>query len=328
MKRALITGIFGQDGSYLAELLAAENYEVHGIARPQLSPHSAKLQQHLNAKGVSPILHECDLTSFNQVRELISAIRPDECYHLAAVHHSAQTIVIPVAYDRLLLEQNVMSVLNLLHALQETSPQTRFVMAGSCVMFEDCEISPQSESTPFRSSSAYGTSKIIGQQLIGFFRQRHRLHASNAILYNHESPRREAHFVSRKIVNGVVAVRRGEAQALQLGNLDDIKDWGFAGDYVRGMWLMAQANSPGDYVLASGTGRTIAEFVEQVAESLALKNWRDLIEVQPGLTRQMTKTRLVGNPEQARTVLGWQRAVTFDALVAMMVECELSGTLD
>lgn len=328
MKRALITGIFGQDGSYLTELLSARNYEVHGIVRSKLSPQSVKLKQHLESKGVRPILHQCDLNSLANSRDLIKTLRPDECYHLAAIHYPAQTVGISIEHDRILLEQNITSVLNLLQALQEVAPETRFVLAGSCVIYEDSEVSPQNELTPGRSTSAYGTSKIVGQQLTHLFRVRHRLHASTAILYNHESPRREAHFVTQKIVKGLVSVRRGEAQTLQLGNLDDVKDWGFAGDYVHGMWLMAQADRADDYILATGSGRTVADFANEAAGLLQLENWRDLVKVQSGLTRPVTNTRLVGDPRRAQTTLGWQRSLDFRGLVSLMVQHELSRTLD
>jgi GDPmannose 4,6-dehydratase len=195
-------------------------------------------------------------------------------------------------------------------------------------MFEDCGVSPQNETTPFRSTSAYGTSKIVGQQLTEFFRARHNLHASTAILYNHESPRREAHFVSQKIAKGLVRVSRGKAETIALGNLDDIKDWGFAGDYVRGMWLMAQANSPEDYILGTGIGHTVADFVKQAAELLELKDWRELVTVQPGLTRPVTKTRLVGDPHRAENSLGWRHSIDFRGLVELLVRHELESTLD
>jgi len=328
MKRALITGIFGQDGSYLTELLSAKDYEVHGIVRSNLSSQSLKLQQHLAQKGVMPTLHQCDLTSLANIKDLIRAVRPDECYHLAAIHYSAQTLEVSIEHDRILIEQNMLSVLNLLQALREVSPETRFVLAGSCVVYEDCDVSPQTESTPFRSMSAYGTSKIFGQQLTELFRNRHQLHASSAILYNHESPRREAHFVSQKIVKGLVRVRRSQSETVQLGNLDDVKDWGFAGDYVNGMWLMARADSAADYILATGTRHTVADFVNEAAHLLNLKNWRDFVKVQSGLTRPATKTCLVGNPQLAETALGWQRSLDFRGLVNLMVQHELSGTLD
>jgi GDPmannose 4,6-dehydratase len=328
MKRALITGIFGQDGSYLTELLAAKNYEVHGIARPQLSTHSQKLRHHLSDKGVTPIVHDCDLNSFAEISELVREVRPDECYHLAAVHHSAQTLTNSLEYDSLQLEQNILSVLNLLHALRESAPQSRFVLAGSCIMFEDSGVSPQNETTTFRSTSPYGTSKIIGQELTELFRARHRLHASVAILYNHESPRREAHFVSQKIVKGLVRVSRGENQSIQLGNLADVKDWGFAGDYVYGMWQMTQADSPADYILATGIAHTVADFVKQAAEILELKTWRELVTVQPGLTRPSTKTQLVGDPRRAQTVLGWRPSVDFRGLIELLVRHELETFAD
>ena len=328
MKRALITGIFGQDGSYLAELLTGKNYEVHGIARSPLSPQSLKLKQHLSQRGVTPILHDCDLSSFARVRDLIKTIRPDECYHLAAVHHSAQTVFTAVEHDRYLLEQNILSVLNILHAIREVSPATRFVLAGSCLIYEESGTSPQCESTQVRSRSVYGTSKIVGLQITELFRNLHSLHTSTAILYNHESPRRQDHFVSQKIVKGLIRIRRREMELLELGNLDDVKDWGFARDYAYGMWLMAQANSPGDYILATGIGHTVGDFVKEAADSLELPNWTEMVRVQPGLTRPVTKTRLVGNPLRAQTELGWTHSLDFGGLVNLMVQHELRGLLD
>ena len=328
MKRALITGIFGQDGSYLAELLSGKNYEVHGIVRSEFSPQSVKLRRHVAQKGVTPILHECDLTSFTSVTDLIKTIRPDECYHLAAVHYSAQTVfTAPFESDRLLLEQNILSVLNILHALRQASPETRFVLAGSCVMYEDSGVSPQTEATPFYSKSVYGTSKILGHQVTDLFRN-HNLHASTAILYNHESPRRQEHFVSQKIVKGLTRIKRNETERLELGNLDDVKDWGYARDYAYGMWLMAQADSPDDYILATGTGHTVADFVREAADCLGLAEWPEVVTVLPGLTRPVTRTKLVGQPDRAQTVLGWTHSVDFRGLVELMVQHELSGTLD
>ncbi len=337
MKRALITGIFGQDGSYLAELLSGKNYEVHGIVRSELSPQSLKLSRHLAQKGVTPILHECDLTSFERVADLIKTIRPDECYHLAAVHYSAQTVfTAPFESERLLLEQNILSVLNILHAIRESSPETRFVLAGSCLMFEDSGVSPQTEATPFYSKSVYGTSKILGHQVTDLFRN-HNLHTSTAILYNHESPRRQEHFVSQKIVKGLTRIKRNKTEGLEsekpddvleLGNLDDVKDWGYARDYAYGMWLMTQADSPGDYILATGNGHTVADFVKEAADCLGLTDWPQFVKVQPGLTRPITRTKLVGKPDRAQTALGWTHSLDFRGLVELMVQHELSGTLD
>src|SRR5260221_3583474 len=179
MKRALITGIFGQDGSYLAELLSGKDYEVHGISRPNPSEQSLIIQTHLARAGVTPIIHECDLSRLTEVKGLLGALRPDECYHLAAVHYPSQTISeAQLQGDRELLEQNILSLLNLLYAIKEGSPDTRFVFAGSCLMYDDSGTSPQSEGTAFRSKSVYGTSKIIGHQLTDLFRSLYNLHSS------------------------------------------------------------------------------------------------------------------------------------------------------
>lgn len=329
MPRALITGIFGQDGSYLAELLAGEGYDVHGVTHAQPSPHSLELQRYLERKGIQPRLHSCDLLDDASVVALLDAVRPDECYHLAAVHYSSQVSLTEAArIDRALFEHNTISTLNLLSAIRQVSPSTRFVLAGSCMMYDDARTAPQAETEPFRSKSMYGLSKIAAAGLTDHFRRTHGLHASTAVLYNHESPRRRTAFVTRKIVQGLVQVRRGERDCLELGNLDAVKDWGYARDYVRGMWLMARADSPGTWILATGRGRTIGDFVEATASSLGIADWRDRVRVQSGLTRPTEPTPLIGNPAAATTRLGWEHSVDFPGLVELMVQHELQGTLD
>ena len=329
MKRALITGIFGQDGSYLAELLSRMDYEVHGIPRPSPSEHSLKIQTYLAQKGVTPIVHKCDLSRFADVQGLIKTVTPDECYHLASVHYPAQTLLeTQLKHDRVLFKQNTLSVLNLLYAIRETSPETRFVLAGSCLMYDDCQFSPQSEATPFRSKSVYGLSKITGHQLTDLFRNSYNLHTSTAILYNHESPRRQPHFVTRKIVQGLIKVKRGQMQCLELGNLDSVKDWGYAGDYARGMWLMAQADSPRDYILATGIGHTVEDFVRETAHLLDLRNWREAVSVKDGLTRPLEHVTLIGNSQRAQMELSWTHSLTFRQLIELMVQQELEGVLD
>ncbi|HKO60664.1 MAG TPA: GDP-mannose 4,6-dehydratase [Pyrinomonadaceae bacterium] len=328
MKRAVITGVFGQDGSYLAELLSAMDYEVHGVPRSTPSETSLKIQAHLAQKGVTPILHDCNLNLFADVQDLFRTVRPDECYHLASVHYPAQTVGgAQLQRDRIMFEENTLSVLNLLFAIREISPQTRLVFAGSCLMYDDCQVSSQSEETPFRSKSLYGLSKITGHQLIDLFRNSFNLHASTAILYNHESPRRPPNFVTRKIVQGLVKVTRGQTQCLELGNLDSVKDWGFARDYARGMWLMAQADSPRDYILATGTGHTVEDVVRETADLLGLRNWREAVSVKDGLTPTKSVT-LIGNSQRAQTELSWTHSLTFRQLIELMVQHELEGAFD
>ncbi len=329
MKRALITGIFGQDGSYLTELLFKMGYEVHGVHRMAASEHSLQLRAHLANKGIAPIIHACNLSEYGTVRSLLETLQPAECYHLAAVHYSAQVLQSEqLTKDRALFEQNALSTLNLLCAIQEVSPETRFVLAGSCMMYDNSERSPQDETESFCSKSLYGLSKIAASQLTEFFRAVHGLHASTAILYNHESPRRQPYFVTRKIVQGMVKVKRDQIPYLRLGNLHSIKDWGYARDYVNGIWLMAQADVPGSYILATGRGRTVEDFVRETADVLGLPDSREITRVEAGLTRPPEQTPLIGNPYRAHSELGWKHSITFRQLVEMMVENELRGTFD
>ena len=329
MNRALITGIFGQDGSYLAELLSRIGYEVHGINRADASDHSLRLRAHLANKGIEPIIHACNLCDYAEVRSLLETLQPTECYHLAAVHYSSEVLLSEqLRRDRTLFEQNTLSTLNLLCAIQEVTPGSRFVMAGSCLMYDSCETSPQDGTEPFCSKSLYGLSKIAASQLTQYFRETHGLHASTAILYNHESPRRRPYFVTRKIVRGLVNVKRGQLPYLELGNLHSVKDWGYARDYVHGMWLMAQADTPGSHVLATGCGRTIDDFVRETADALGIKDVHEVIRVQQGLTRPPEQIPLIGNPSRAYSELGWTHSVSFRQLVELMVDNEVQQTLD
>jgi GDPmannose 4,6-dehydratase len=329
VKKALITGVFGQDGSYLAELLTEAGYEVHGISRTSASLHSQQLQQHLARRGVQPIVHGCDLMDYEQVGALLRSLRPSECYHLAAMHYSAQvTSTESLKIDRALFEHNTLSTLNLLSGIQEFSADTRFVLAGSCMMYDDSVSAPQTEQQPFRSKSMYGLSKIAASGLTDYFRSEHGLHASTAILYNHESPRRRPVFVTRKIVQGMVRVKRGEQSHLELGSLDSVKDWGYARDYARGMWLMAQAEAPRSYVLATGKARSVGDFVQATADALDMNNWNEVVRVRQGLTRPAEATPLVGDSGAAQQNLGWGHTIGFRDLVGLMVQHELQGTMD
>jgi GDPmannose 4,6-dehydratase len=329
MTRALITGVFGQDGSYLAELLSANGYEVHGVARADLSSHGRALRAHLAGKGVVPVLHDCDLEDAAAVGALVAAVEPDECYHLAAIHYSSEVLPAQQAeLDRALFQQNVLSTLNLLSAIRQHSPRTRVVLAGSCLMYDASASSPQNESMPYRSRSLYGLSKIAGCNLVDYFRAEHGLHASTAVLYNHESPRRRSAFVTRKIVQGLVAVRRGRSEQLGLGNLDTVKDWGYAPDYVEGLWRMARSDCPASYLLATGVPHTVEDFVREAADTLGYQDFREVVRVESGLARGQGSVTLVGDPTRARTQLGWRSTVTFREMIERMMEHELAGTLD
>lgn len=329
MKRALVTGVFGQDGSYLAELLASMGYEVHGVVRPVLSEHSLQLQSYLERKGIRPIVHACDLLDYSKVRFLMATIEPAECYHLAAVHYPAQASARQqIEGERGLFQENTVATSNLLFAIREVSPETRFVLAGSCLMYDGCETSPQDEQTGFCSKSIYGLSKISASQITELFCSLYGLHASTAILYNHESPRRQPFFVTRKIVQSLVRVKRGAQAYLELGNLHAVKDWGYARDYVFGMWLMAQANSAKSYIFATGAAHTVEDFVRETADVLGIPHWRRVVCVQAPLGRPQEQTPLIGNPRQAQVELGWSPSVNFTGLVQLMVEQELQELFD
>ena len=267
-------------------------------------------------------------SNYADVAALVDSTRPDECYHLAAVHYSSEVLPPEQARrDRALFEQNAIWTLNLLSAVRERSPATRFVLAGSVLMYDACPRSPQDETVPFSSRSLYGLSKITGSNLVDHFRSAHGLHASTAILYNHESPRRRPAFVTRKIVQGLVAVRQGRAPYLRLGNLHSVKDWGYAPDYVEGLWRMAGADTPTSYILATGVPHTIEDFVREAADVLGLPAIQEVVTVDAGLARP-GEVHLVGDPARARAALGWRHTVTFRRMIELMIECELSGSLD
>lgn len=328
-KRALITGIFGQDGSYLAEFLYGEGYEVHGVERHPLTDSARSISEHLKKKGISTLfLHNCDLNSYAKVRELMNKVRPDECYHLAASHYSSEVSnVNRRLIDRELFHNNVLSSLNLIGAISEVSYHTRFVLAGSCLMFEESEQSPQHEYTPYVAGSMYGLSKITASKVLNYFREIHGLHLSVAILYNHESPRRQETFISKKIVSNLVKVKRNDISGFSVGDLSAIRDWGYAKDYVYGMWLMAQRDNPKDYILATGQGHTVEDLLDCAAKQLSI-NFKDIIEQNKELIREPPKTILLGDPSLAKAELKWVCTVDFEELIAILIKNELNGTLD
>lgn len=330
-KRALITGVFGQDGSYLAEILTEKGYEVHGVEKPHLGTHAEMLRRLLLNKKVDPILHSCDLRSPTEVRKLLETVRPDECYHLAAVHYSSQaTEEERLAVERDLYDMNVNSTLNLLSAIRSVTKETRFVLAGSCLMFEAATDSPQSEITPYATNSIYGLSKVAAAKLVTFFRTLHGSHGSTAILYNHESPRRSEMFVTKKIVANLVKIKKGVQTSFELGDLSTVKDWGYAKDYAEAMWRMSQQKAPSDYVLSSGTKHTVQDFLLRAAERLGVNDVLSTIQIRqrPQTPAAVSTAPLIGDSAYARHQLGWTPTVDFDGLVNLMVENEMRGELD
>jgi GDPmannose 4,6-dehydratase len=261
--------------------------------------------------------HEGDLTDPEAVARSIRAAQPDECYHLAA-----QTFV--AGHEFATVQANVTGTLAVLEALRNHAPQSRLFIAGSSEMFGDPPSCPQDESTPLRPRNVYGVTKAAAFHLMSVYRQQHGVFGCCGILYNHESPRRGVQFVTRKITRGVALIRRGQTRELRLGNLDAIRDWGHARDYVRAMWLMLQQDRPDDYVIATGKGRTVREFV-QTAFRVAGLDWQEYVHVAPEFFRPAEATPLIGCADKARRQLGWAPETSFDDLVAEMVACDLNG---
>jgi GDPmannose 4,6-dehydratase len=318
MKKALVTGIDGQDGSYLAEWLLEKGYEVHGLVRRvalEDPEHHLWRIRHLLERVA---LHPASLESYASIFKTVERVSPDECYHLAA-----QSFVSYSFEDEFsTLNTNIDGTHYVLSAVKEGSPKCRFYFAGSSEMFGKVKNSPQDESTPFHPRSAYGISKVAGFYLTQNYREAYGLFASNGICFNHESPRRGFEFVTRKITNGVAEIKLGLADKLRLGNLDAKRDWGFAGDYVKAMWLMLQQDTPEDYVVATGETHTVKEFVE-MAFSIVGLDWKDHVEIDKRLFRKAEVHELKGDYGKAKKELGWQPDVDFKRLVKMMVDADL-----
>jgi GDPmannose 4,6-dehydratase len=303
---ALITGITGQDGSYLSELLLSRGYRVHGLFRPDEPPGLPEV-----------VRHDADLTDAKAVARAIGAAAPDELYHLGAQSfvHGEEVSTVHV---------NVNGTLHVLEAVRRAAPACRVFFASSAEVFGEPETSPQDERTPMRPRNIYGVTKVAGLELMRVYREQHRLFTCCAILYNHESPRRGPNFVTRKITRAAARIKLGLESELRLGNLDAVRDWGRARDYVRGMWLMLQQTDPDDYVLATGQGRTVRDFVE-AAFSAAGLDWQQYVRTAPEYWRPAEPVPLVGNAAKARAALGWTPDTAFGDLVAEMVEADLAA---
>jgi GDPmannose 4,6-dehydratase len=314
-RRALITGIAGQDGSYLAELLCSEGAEVHGIVRERASATNANL----DAVRGALTLHEGDLLVSGTLARLVTEVAPDEVYHLAA------PAFVPDSWSA--LGATVLAITGLagelLDAVRDHVPAARVVIAGSREMFGAGASSPQREDTPAVPTNPYGVAKLAAHQLIGLARTHHGLHASSAILFNHESPRRPARYVTRKVAIAVAEISLGRRERLELGDLGAVRDWSAAVDVVRGMRLMAAAPQPGDYVLASGVGRTVRELVETAFACVGLDP-DGRVEVDRTLLRPPEAAPAVGDPTLAHERLGWRAATSFEELVAEMVAADLA----
>ncbi len=317
-KKALITGIAGQDGSYLADLLLAQGYEVHGIVRRiaiEDSAHKLKNIQHVHGRVK---LHVASLDNVLSLIKTIREVMPDECYHLAA----SSFVSYSFEDEMSILNNNINSTHYLLAALKEFVPRCRFYYAGSSEMFGAVETSPQDERTPFNPRAIYGVSKVAGYHLVKNYRQQYGMFACSGILYNHESPRRGYEFVTRKIVSSAVRIKLGLQESVSLGNLDAHRDWGYAPDYVNAMWLMLQAQDPDDYVVATGETHTVREFVETAFGCLDL-DYRQYVKIDPQFFRPAEQVPLCGNPAKIARDLGWKRTRTLPEIIREMVTSEL-----
>ncbi len=317
-KKALITGITGQDGSYLAELLLEKGYEVHGIIR-RASTFTTQRIEHLyhdpHEKGTRLLLHYGDLTDGAGLRRVLTAVQPDEVYNLAAQSH------VRVSFDQPVYTAQVDAVgtLRLLEAIRDTGLKTRFYQASSSEMYGSATEIPQSEKTPFYPRSPYGCAKVFGFWQTVNYREAYGMFACNGILFNHESPRRGETFVTRKITRAATRIKEGLQDKLFLGNLDAKRDWGFAGDFVEAMWLILQQDTPDDYVVATGQTHSVREFLDEVFGYLGL-DWHKHVEIDPRYFRPTEVDVLLGDATKARTKLSWQPRVTFKALAKMMTD--------
>lgn len=315
MPTALITGINGQDGSYLAELLSQHGYQITGTVSRQLSSSDhVRIGRVPNAVDIV----EADLGNDFSIESLVRKVRPTEIYNLAARASSSELWTEPVSTGEL----NGLAVVRLLDAIHRVDPKIRFFQASSSEVFGSAAEVPQTEETPFRPRNPYGAAKAFGHWITAVYRQQRGLFACSCILYNHESPRRGKEFVTRKISRGAALIKLGLAKELQLGDLEARRDWGFAGDFVRAMWLALQHSEPGDYIVATGEAHSVREFCEIAFSHVGLK-YSDYVTQHHENLRSPDAVLLVGNPAKAKRILGWNATVNFEQLVRMMVDSDL-----
>jgi GDPmannose 4,6-dehydratase len=320
MKKAVITGCTGQDGSYLTELLLAKGYEVHGVKRRASSFNTERIDHIYRDEhegGTGFYLHYADLNDSSSLASLFYDIRPDEVYNLAAQSHVRVSFDIP-EYTGDVVATGVLRVLD---AIRRTGVNCRFYQASSSEMFGSAP-PPQSEGTPFHPRSPYGCAKVFGHHITVNYRESYGMHASSGILFNHESPRRGETFVTRKITRAAAHIKHGAQSKLYLGNLDARRDWGYAPDYVRAMWIMLQQDAPDDYVIGTGEAHTVREFVE-LAFAHAGLDWKEHVEIDPKYFRPAEVDFLLADVGKARRALRWEPTVTFEELVRIMVDADL-----
>lgn len=322
-KRALITGVTGQDGSYLAELLLQKGYEVYGIIR-RSSTFNTERVEHIYQDPHDPDyrfrLVYGDLNDASSLNKILRTVRPDEIYNLGAQSHVRVSFEVP----EYTAEVAGIGTLRLLEAIRETGLEPRFYQASSSEMFGKVQQRPQRETTPFYPRSPYACAKVYSYWITVNYREAYGLHASNGILFNHESPRRGETFVTRKITRAAARIKLGLQETLYLGNLDAKRDWGYAGDFVEAMWLMLQQDEPDDYVIATGEMHSVREFAEEAFSYLGL-DWGEHVQIDPRYFRPTEVDDLQGDPTKARERLGWQPRVCFKELVKMMVDEDLEA---
>lgn len=321
MKKALITGITGQDGSYLTELLLGKGYEVYGVIRRSSSFNTSRidhLYQDPHESGIRLRLLYGDLNDASSLNTILRDVEPDEIYNLGAQSHVRVSFDIP----EYTAEVTALGSVRLLEAIRDVGIRPRFYQASSSELFGNVGISPQNELTPFRPRSPYGCAKAYAFHITVNYRESYGMFACNGILFNHEGPRRGETFVTRKITRAATRIKLGLQTKLYLGNLDAFRDWGDARDYTEAMWLMLQQSEPDDYVIATGEQHSVREFVEEAFSLLDL-DWREYVEVDPKYLRPAEVDSLLGDPSKARTKLGWRPRTTFKELVRLMVEADL-----
>lgn len=337
MKKALITGITGQDGSYLAELLLEKGYEVHGIIRRSSSFNTGRIDQLYrdpHNKDVLMFLHYGDLTDSSNLNRILEKVKPDEIYNLGAQSHVKVSFELPEYTGN----ADGLGTLRLLDAIRDTGLKTKFYQAGSSEMFGKVLETPQKETTPFYPRSPYGCAKVYAHYIAVNYRESYGMFICNGILFNHESPRRGGTFVTKKITDAFAKIKSGEQEKVYLGNLDAKRDWGYAKDYVEAMWLMLQQDKPDDYVVATGENHSVREFCEEAGKNFGFKivwqgsgldekgidenTGREIIEVDPEYYRPAEVDILLGDASKAKKILGWEPKVKFKELVKIMCEAE------
>jgi GDPmannose 4,6-dehydratase len=337
-RRALVTGVTGQDGAYLSQFLLKKGYEVHGAIRRSSSRNLGRLEELGIVNDVR--LVDFDLMEFGNVLRVLTKVGPDEVYNLAAQSFVGVSFEQPLYTS----EVDALGTTRMLEAIRIVNPTARFYQASTSEMFGKVQATPQNERTPFYPRSPYGVAKLYAHWMVVNYRESHGLHATSGILFNHESPLRGREFVTRKITHSLASIKHGKLDVLRLGNMDARRDWGFAGEYVEGMWQMVRAESPSDYVLATGRTETVRRFVEIAADQLGFQiEWqgsgveeraidrrsgRVVVAVSPEFFRPAEVDVLIGDASRARAELGWEAKTNFDSLVRMMVDADERRVLD